>query len=139
MRDNADQSVRCLQDFEGRWQLTRQIRHAEGVRAAFSGDAVWCPDADGLIYRETGVLQMPGSPPIQAERRYLWREGLHVYFEDGRFFHQVPARGGQAEHWCDPDTYVVHYDFSDWPAFSTSWQVSGPRKSYEMRSRYTRC
>lgn len=144
MRDGAEQGAagqtgRTLQDFVGRWRLTRQIRHAGGAQAEFSGHAVWQPDPQGLVYREAGLLQMHGSQPMQAERRYLWREGLCVYFDDGRFFHQVPERGGGTEHWCDPDAYAVNYDFSDWPAFSTVWQVRGPRKDYEMCSQYERC
>lgn len=135
----TDETLRRLGDFEGAWHLERQIRHGAGAQARFRGRAVWTPVADGLSYRETGVLQMPGQAPMQAERRYLWRDGLAVYFDDGRFFHQVPAEGGTARHWCDPDSYVVQYDFSDWPAFSTVWEVSGPKKAYVMTSRYQRC
>ncbi|GFE52338.1 hypothetical protein So717_40910 [Roseobacter cerasinus] len=135
----VNQPGRTLGDFIGRWRLTRQIRHTGGAQAEFAGHAVWQPEAQELIYHETGLLQMPGSQPMQAERKYLWREGLCVYFDDGRFFHQVPARGGNAEHWCDPDTYSVRYDFADWPAFSTAWTVRGPRKDYEMSSQYERC
>ncbi|MCV3271179.1 DUF6314 family protein [Roseobacter sinensis] len=134
----AEAQRRRLADFEGAWELTREIRHDAGAQAVFAGEAIWIPDEAGLLYRETGTLTVPGGAPMQAERRYLWRAGLRVYFEDGRFFHQVPATGGTAEHWCDPDAYTVCYDFSDWPAFSTVWRVEGPRKRYEMSSRYRR-
>ncbi len=134
----AEQVRRRLEDFEGRWHLNREIRHDDGTHARFEGEADWRPDGPGLICREAGVLQMPEGPPMQAERRYLWRAGLRVYFDDGRFFHRVPVQGGTAEHWCDPDAYAVQYDFADWPAFSTIWRVDGPRKSYEMTSRFTR-
>jgi hypothetical protein len=40
-----------------------------------------------------------------AKRRYLWDEKLNIYFEDGRFLHQVPVLGGVAAHCCDPDQY----------------------------------
>ncbi|MEP2426114.1 MAG: DUF6314 family protein, partial [Tateyamaria sp.] len=122
----------------GVWALHRTIRHGDGTRATFTGEAIWTPDPQGMIYREHGHLQMPASPPMQAERRYIWRAGVDVFFEDGRFFHHVPDGGGTAEHWCDPDTYNVTYDFAAWPSFSTVWQVTGPKKSYEMTSEYKR-
>lgn len=134
----TDPRARVLSDFEGAWQLSRVIRHDDGTSADFAGEAVWTPEAEGLFYRETGNLSIPGGPKMQADRCYLWRDGLDVYFEDGRFFHRVPSAGGTARHWCDPDTYVVTYDFTAWPRFSTVWQVSGPRKAYEMTSHYQR-
>ena len=43
-----------------------------------------------------------------------------------------------ADHWCDPDTYKVRYDFREWPLWRAEWRVTGPRKDYVMRSVYTR-
>ena len=80
---------------------------------------------------------------MQAERRYLWREAgarVEVFFEDGRPFHSFDPDEPRpaADHWCDPDSYSVHYDFSTWPAWTSEWQVSGPRKDYTMHSAYRR-
>lgn len=130
---------RSLSDFAGHWQITREITHATGTVASFTGRAGWTVEGDTLRYRETGQLSLPGTPPMQAEQRYVWHSDLSVYFEDGRFFHKVPATGGQTDHWCDPDTYRGFYDFAGWPAFSVWWEVSGPRKSYSSRSLYSRC
>lgn len=130
--------ARVLADFEGDWRLLREIVQADGGRASFAGVAVWRPDAQGLCYEERGLLQIPGQPAMQAERRYLWREDLSVWFDDGRFFHKVPPEGGATGHWCDPDQYDVSYDFSEWPRFSQRWRVRGPRKDYEMLSQYRR-
>lgn len=127
----------CLSDFEGTWQITRDIRPEIGPSARFVGQGIWTPDNQGLAYTEQGVLSMDGVSPMQAERRYFWRPELSVWFEDGRFFHQVPAGGGQTEHWCDPDQYKVTYDFSAWPKFDVYWDVRGPRKAYRMSSRFT--
>ncbi len=129
---------RELSDFEGRWTLTRQVFHANAPDARFEGEAVWTPDAAGLAYEETGRLIVNGHAPMSTSRRYNWRAGLDVYYEDGRFFHSVPPLGGRAQHWCDPDDYVVEYDFADWPQFSADWRVKGPRKDYRMLSRYSR-
>ncbi|TQF00268.1 MAG: trigger factor [Spiribacter salinus] len=129
---------RKLSDFEGRWQLTRTIRPAEGPGGRFDGVALWWPVMGGLAYEERGVLRLEGQSEMQAERRYFWDAGLDVYFDDGRFFHSVPAVGGAAHHWCAPDQYDVTYDFSGWPEFEAVWRVRGPRKDYELISHYTR-
>lgn len=130
--------ARVLSDFDGRWDVTREITPATGPGAAFEGQAVWQPAAGGAEYAETGILRLGSGAPMTAERRYFWTDTLAVLFEDGRFFHQVPARGGEATHFCDPDTYIVTYDFSDWPVFRVSYAVTGPRKDYAMVSRYSR-
>lgn len=75
---------------------------------------------------------------MTAERRYRWDSDLRVFFEDGRFFHQVPRTGGATEHWCAPDMYRVRYRFARWPEWETVWRVIGPRKDYAMITRYTR-
>jgi len=129
---------RTLADFAGHWDIARWITPDAGPTARFAGQAEWRPTGDGLAYAETGMLYLDGATSMRAERRYRWNADLRVYFDDGRFFHQVPAAGGQTEHWCDPDTYVVTYDFSAWPRFDTVWHVTGPRKSYRMASTFTR-
>ncbi|MDW3182138.1 DUF6314 family protein [Roseobacter sp.] len=134
----TEAAERVLADFEGQWDLHRQIEHEGGQTAQFVGQAVWTPAAQGMVYRETGQLEMAGGPTMQAERVYLWGADLDVCFEDGRFFHRVPVDGGTARHWCDPDSYIVQYDFTRWPAFSTVWEVTGPRKAYRMVSQYSR-
>lgn len=130
-------SNRTLSDFAGQWQLTRHITPKTGPAAHFEGTAEWQAAAGGLAYSEQGVMIVTGQPPMQAERRYFWAQDLRVFFEDGRFFHQVPPAGGQAHHWCDPDTYTGAYDFTDWPLFRVAWEVSGPRKDYHSITEYT--
>lgn len=129
--------MRVLADFEGRWQLARRILHADGPVATLEGTATWTREGASLIQSEEGELRMPGLAPLRATRAYRWHEGLDVHFEDGRFFHRVPAGGGSTRHLCDPDTYDVTYDFTDWPVFIVTWDVQGPRKAYHMVSRYT--
>ena len=129
---------RILADFEGRWRITRKIEHAAAPPAVFEGEANWSPDGADLLYAEAGLLQVGSHPAVRAERKYLWKPDLTVWFDDGRFFHQVPAAGGHSGHWCDPDQYDVTYSFDSWPEFRVDWQVRGPRKSYVMRSHYRR-
>lgn len=131
-----------LQDFEGRWSLSRVITDRRaGTTARFDGSATFTPVAGALSYFETGTLRIDGQPPIHAERRYLWRQDgdrIVIAFEDGREFHDFTATSPDASHWCDPDTYTVRYDFADWPIWTSTWQVSGPRKDYDMSTRYHR-
>ncbi|MEM7631273.1 MAG: DUF6314 family protein [Pseudomonadota bacterium] len=129
---------RCLADFEGAWTLVREIVHADGTTGRFEGTARFAADANGLAYEEAGALHLGRAHPLHATQRYRWGHDLAVYFDDGRFFHHVPPAGGDTGHWCDPDQYDGHYDFSGWPAFTVSWRVTGPRKAYRMRSRYVR-
>jgi hypothetical protein len=131
-----------LKDFTGRWQVAREITdHRSRAPAQFTGIAEFTPDDAGLAYLETGQLSLPGQPPFHAERRYHWREGadgFDVHFDDGRFFHSVDPDSPTAQHWCDPDTYDVTYDFHAWPIWSSRWTVTGPRKAYDMITTYTR-
>lgn len=125
-----------LDDLIGAWALLRHIEQSDGTQARFKGRAEWFWGEDHAVYQEKGQLFLAGQNSFHAERRYVWR-GLDVYFEDGRFFHSVPPKGGITEHWCAPDMYRVAYDFTQWPHFETTWTVTGPRKSYRMRSQYT--
>jgi hypothetical protein len=134
--------VIALADLEGRWSLERRIddRRA-GLRGRLSGTSVWRADAGGLVQEETGTLHYGDATPIRAERRYLWRadgDGLAVFFDDGRAFHRVGPGQLHDRHDCAPDTYDVTYLFDDWPVFSTTWHVTGPRKDHVIHSLYTR-
>ncbi|MEO1138615.1 MAG: DUF6314 family protein [Pseudomonadota bacterium] len=127
--------------FEGTWRLSREIWPAGAPQAQFVGEARFAPGQGGLVYSEEGLLTLDGQQPVRAERTYLWRQNdeqsVAVFFADGRAFHTFGTEQLADRHWCDPDTYDVRYDFSDWPRWSTSWRVSGPRKDYRMISRYS--
>ncbi|MFU8883499.1 MAG: DUF6314 family protein [Rhodobacterales bacterium] len=131
-----------LMDFAGQWRVERQIRDANGPDAVFGGTATFTPDDAGLRLQESGELRLIGQGAFQAQRAYLWRQCgslIAVMFDDGRDFHLFdPAhRIAHADHWCDPDTYKVRYDFSGWPRWQAQWQVNGPRKAYSMQSVYS--
>lgn len=132
-----------LWDFEGVWQLVRRIEdRAAGRSGGFEGRARLTRDGGDLRYHEEGCLSLPGADPMRAERRYVWSpdgQGIAVRFEDGRAFHWFSLTDGpEARHACDPDTYLVRYDFASWPVWRTTWTVTGPRKDYTMVSDYTR-
>ena len=131
-----------LAELEGRWSLEREIddRRA-GLQGHLSGVCVWKPDGAGLVQEEAGMLRYGDTPPIRAERRYLWRsdgDGLAVFFDDGRPFHRIGPGRLSDRHLCDPDTYDVAYVFDGTRSFSTDWRVMGPRKDHLIHSVYTR-
>lgn len=128
-----------LADFEGEWGISRRIFQATGT-AHFTGRAVFLPDGAGLHYHEEGLMHLPGTAPMRAERDYLWRQtddGIAVLFADGRPFHDFRSDAPEAAHWCDPDDYRVRYSFGLWPEWQAEWRVRGPRKDYRMVSRYS--
>lgn len=133
-----------LADFEGRWCIDRRIEDRSLNRTGqLHGAAVFTADGDGLRYDESGSLRFPGQPPLEARQTYLWRaegQGVAVNFADGRAFHRIDLSAWQtaASHDCAPDLYLVRYDFSAWPHWSSDWCVTGPRKDYMMATQYRR-
>lgn len=130
----------ALGDLEGRWTLSRRIEdHLAGLTGRLEGQSIWSRDDDGLVQEESGLLHYGAAPPMQATRRYLWREeGGHlvVLFEDGRPFHAVGS--APVTHECAPDRYVVRYRFDSREQWQAEWRVTGPRKDATIFSRYSR-
>ncbi|MEL6640299.1 MAG: DUF6314 family protein [Pseudomonadota bacterium] len=130
-------------DFIRTWRLDRQLADRRGeMNGNYSGQANWTMRQDGGVdYAEAGTLMLARGGQMRAERQYLWRwetAGVAVFFADGAFFHRfVPT--GKTEgttHLCGDDIYNVAYDFSQWPNWSATWDVSGPRKAYTAHSSY---
>jgi hypothetical protein len=130
-----------LDDLRGHWRLEREIEDlSAGLTGQLSGAAVWRDDEAGLIHEESGLLEFGDAAPMQAERRYLWRQDgddLAVFFEDGRPFHRIGPGRLRDRHDCPPDIYDVTYAFGETGAFSTTWRIIGPRKDLMTRSHYT--
>ena len=135
--------TRRVSDFCGRFALTREIADSHaGQIVHFVGEAQITASPDGAVYSETGIMTFANGQSFQSERRYLWIEDgtlVRVCFDDGRAFHDFdPEQGGAAtEHLCGDDMYRGGYDFSDWPRWSLTWSVSGPRKNYRSHSVFT--
>ncbi len=133
-----------LSDFEGEWRLSRVIDDRLAGRVGrLDGRAAFRPEGGALVYREEGVLRLPGQPPLTAAQSHVWRdEGalVAVFFADGRPFHRFDPSGtvAEARHDCAPDLYLVRYDFGGWPVWSTQWTVAGPRKDQVLSTRYRR-
>jgi len=130
-------------DFEGRWQLSRLIIDKKAGRdGRFDGEARFERSKTGFTYHETGQIRFPGQAALNASQNYLWTEngqGADVTFSDGRAFHEVKFQPiWETNHECHPDWYAVRYDFSNWPKWSSTWSVKGPRKDYTMVSDFLR-
>ena len=137
----------CLQSFLGRWTILREIQdelhHRKG---RLEGRVTITPDDNDptcLHYGERGLLQMEGAQALQAERRYIWRQGksgnsVDVHFEDNSPFHSFDLDRTMPydTHICSPDNYQVSYDFRSWPVWRSEWRVQGPKKNYRLWTRY---
>ncbi len=132
-------------DFAGPWTLHRSIddRHS-AQQGDFRGTATFQKtQSNQLTYLETGHIQFGNGPVLSAHRSYQWlfcAEKVEVLFEDGAQFHSFVAAGCVAgtDHPCGEDYYTVFYDFSDWPKWTATWIVNGPRKDYTSVSQYSR-
>ena len=137
------ENLRELADFLGQYDVSRVIEDARaGAVSRFEGTAEISRDGTGAAYGESGAM-MIGGQRFLAERRYLWRANsarIDVLFEDGRAFHDFdPEAGGLASaHLCGEDMYRGGYDFTDWPRWSVTWDVQGPRKAYKSVTWYER-
>ncbi len=129
-----------LGDFAGKWRLIRNIWQSSGDEFVFAGEATFSRCEVQLVYKETGLVTAPNGKRMEAERTYLWRQGagnqIDVFFDDNRFFHHFSLLRPYASHLCGNDQYRVSYSFGQWPVWESSWQVKGPRKDYDMVSRY---
>lgn len=116
-----------------------------GRVGTFSGTASFTPTDDGgLAYREEGSMSWGGHTG-PAFREYLLRPTdnpavMDMTFPDGRPFHRMgfTASEDSDRHWCDPDTYVVHYHWAGEDEFSYVWDVRGPAKDLVLETRLRR-
>lgn len=139
---NSAPGLASLWAFEGRWTLSRRIRHKNGREDRLDGVAVFERSGPRLVQLEKGTLSV-GGQVLEAGQRYLWAEAdglIEVSFSDNRPFHTIPLGDASPRtvHLCPPDRYEVAYDFTRWPRWSATWTVEGPRKDYVMVSEYRR-
>jgi len=132
-----------LDDFVGSWRLVREIEdHRLGQRGRFDGLASFVRVGGEVVQTERGVLRFGKADPMTATRVYRWREdtdGVAVHFEDGRSFHRFsPRHSDAAVHVCGNDTYKVTYGFENWPNWTSTWVVTGPRKDLLLRNEFVR-
>ena len=131
---------------QGNWTLHRR---ADG-RVLMDGAATFAAAGDGhFIYRESGQAVMADGQSFQAERSYIYTnrdDGFSVFFAEKppRLFHDVVLREiagtptGDACHPCGDDLYLSRYEFLRDGTFTIRHDVSGPRKTYILKTSYAR-
>lgn len=130
--------------FLGVWHLARTIEDRQDRRHGFlRGSAAFEPDGCDLRYRETGRLRLGAySGAVEQHYQYAFPRPDHaeVRFADGRRFFALALRHGRDTflHRCGADIYCGTMEIFDAAHFAMTWQVSGPRKDYCLRSRYWR-
>ncbi len=133
-----------LEEFRGSWNIYRSIEDRLLDRTGYlRGTADFIPAGTALAYSERGELTYTGQPALSTRQEHLWcadGAAVLVLFSDGRPFHRFVLSGStaQASHWCDPDHYRVLYEFSNWPNWTNTWSVKGPRKDYVSVTRFER-
>jgi hypothetical protein len=130
----------------GLWNVQRDLLdRADGTRGTFFGVVHFVLANDGgLAFREEGIMRWPTFTG-PATREYVLKstarpDALDFFFPDGRPFHSMSftPEANLDQHWCDPDTYRVAYNYGDANSFSYSWDVLGPRKDLLLTSRLVR-
>ena len=131
-----------LEDFAGRWKLERDIALRNGEKFVFNGEASFTWRESYLVYEESGQVIAPNGNVFLAQRTYLWQQQtkgkFDVLFDDKRYFHTFSSAEPYAQHLCGDDHYVVNYAFEQWPVWTSTWQVKGPKKDYKMHGKYQR-
>ncbi len=129
----------------GHWRARRHIEDRRARHTAYlAGVAVFSTDHDGLVCRENGRLFLPGGQSLEARRTYLWRfpepGRIDVLFEDGRPFHSFDPGAPEREvvHPCGEDLYRGCYGVEGLQAWSSRWEVVGPRKNQVLNTRFAR-
>ena len=131
----------------GSWSFHRVIE----AQGRMQGIATFTPlDAESLVYREQGRLQLLDGTELEAERQYIFRKrerGFDVFFKEDplRLFHAIElaasdggALSGSASHLCNLDHYQSTYTFHPDGGFVVHHVVSGPRKDYATTTAYRR-
>lgn len=134
-----------VEDLTGRWRVRRTVEDRRaGQTAHLDGVANFSPDGDGLTYREGGRLTLADGRVLEARRCYRWRfrqDGhIEVRFEDGRPFHTLDPTAPErpVTHPCGADLYRGHYAAEPGWAWSSVWEVTGPRKHQRLVTTYRR-
>ncbi len=131
----------------GSWSVARtMLDRATGSRGTFTGVASFTETDDGgLRFREEGTVNWAPAGAATftgpASREYLLKpsaapETMDMLFPDGRPFHRIGFGGAdnRDRHWCDPDSYRVHYTHIGPAEFHYNWDVTGPAKDLLLES-----
>ncbi|MCP4922706.1 MAG: hypothetical protein GY915_01560 [bacterium] len=138
---------------KGVWSLERSM----GAQGSFRGEASFSAEADseGLFYREEGTV-FPSVESPQSEAFFVYRDyhyfleadSLAIDFRDPsrwgtryvalHFQKKGSALWARNFHLCGQDLYRHFFCVPEKDHFKTLVCVSGPKKSYVLKSSYRR-
>jgi hypothetical protein len=138
-----------LDTLRGEWALRRNV-HPTGDQLI--GDAAFAPAGESaLAYQESGILRLRDGRELSASRQYRYcavGKRVAVQFADGpntgnmflnlEFSRKNWGFEATGTHFCGDDAYQAYYRILDAGSFETVIRVVGPRKAYELTSRYSR-
>ena len=138
-----------LKFLAGRWHLARTIAGPGGAPLGVAhGTAEWRDAGCGAgasAYDERGILVQHGAELPFTQSYTYTRSGAEphraaVAFRDGRFFHALDLSAGACavRHECAPDLYEGTVTAVSPAALRFEWRVTGPFKSYTIRTDLTR-
>jgi len=127
----------------GAWKLHREIEDSRFGAGTFTGSASFATQADGtLLYEEHGEIQ------LGAWRGPAWRRWIYA-LEGGTVMIRYPGTNAelhafrfnessaQHEHVCGADRYDASFQCLPDGALTLSYTVTGPAKSYRLRTLLT--
>ena len=147
----------------GAWQLTRDMKHADGSTMGVVNQAVAnftdhksTSEHEEMLYREEGMVNF--TPGVEGKEMSFYREYMYSFtsptsadvsfYQPGnqsehlKFFHTLNISGTgvgtTTEHLCIDDLYNATIEISSEQAFRATWTVVGPHKNYQIFSQYTR-
>lgn len=135
-----------FRDLPGQWSIERTFSTGD----AFSGVARFLLLGPNRLHMtEKGRMSLTNGTAVEAENNWIWqhvsetRMNICFYREPEEVYHALdftPSRDGysaSASHQCGPDIYSGTYDIGK-DAITVHQSVKGPRKSYQLESRYRR-
>lgn len=132
------------QVWAGAWSIERHIRDAlRNESGVFRGTTEFFGAENELTYREHGTLELPHYTGT-AHRVYIFRftapAKASVFFEDGRFFHDLDLNTGtdRVVHRCGNDIYEGVYEMLNAKHLNIRWHVTGPQKDVYLDTRMTK-
>ena len=138
-----------LDTLRGEWALRRNV---DPTGEQLIGDADFASTGESaLTYRESGILRLRDGRELSASRQYRYCAVGHrvdVQFAEGpntgklflnlEFSRKSWGYEATDTHVCGDDAYHAFYRILDAGSFETVIRVIGPRKAYDLRSRYSK-
>lgn len=129
--------------FKGLWSFKRQVTGIFPEELTVEGQGYFTAggQSNQRRYKEEGVYTRE-SQDIPFENTYLYElispQQCRVLFPDGRLFYELSNVYQEIQHLCGEDKYGGQFEVRGLYRWQLSWQVTGPRKSYEIHTVYRR-